>query len=468
MTDNRDPGIDSRYPEKNSGGTQLLLSIQQDGADYKVHGSQLETVGAKLRGKPHFMVPLTLAALTALLAGTLQVVNWSNTVAVEDAGGATERALKVTQEVTAAIGHRHYATLTFIPSLRDLVQPNSEAHPHTVVWPLPEKNRPSPGSTDAAPEPPSLVAPEMFASRADHPGTFQKTIDQRPPKLTEAPLAVASQPPAGSGNPPTPDRTGVGPRPVSSGQMGRGDVPKAAPLSPPYVASATEGVIAVGISPDAAAAMAQSRLEEWEIALKKQRFEAYYASLKEWNESIDQKLTDVHYALDQMIFEDAKEPEKLTHQGFVKFFNTMRGTDRTGKTIAEKRIDCARLPVPPNFGQELEAIGLTANSLKMRLAGIHFCFMELNTILDEAKSKKRKWTPELYSEIVLRHGKIRELGSELNCLALHRVDYYRTKRERSFINPTLLVWRMRGGVEQDAKDHFNNAMTKCSGVTRAS
>ncbi|MFD2182887.1 hypothetical protein [Rhodoplanes azumiensis] len=466
MTDGRDPGTDSRNTEKNSGGTQLLLSIQQDGPDYKVHGSQLETVGAKLRGKPHFMVPLTLAALTALLAGTLQVVNWSNTVAVEDAGGATERALKVTQEVTAAIGRRHYATLTFIPSLRDLVQPNGEAHPDTVVWPHPEKNRPS--AVGLASEPPGLVAPELFASRADHPGTFQKPIVQRPPQPSDEPIGVASQSPAGSGNPLAPDSPGVAPRPVSNGQTGRGDIPKAVPLSPPYVASATEGVIAVDISPDAAAAMAQSRLEEWEIALKKQRFEAYYASLKEWNESIDQKLTDVHFALDQMIFEDAGQTSKLTHQGFVKFFNTMRGTDQNGRTIAAKRLDCARLPVHANFGEELETIGLTADSLKMRLAGIHFCFMELNTILDEAKSKKRKWTPELYSEIVLRHGKIRELGSELNCLALHRVDYYRAKRERSFINPTSLVWRMLGGVEQDARDHFTNAMSKCSGVTRAS
>lgn len=444
--------------------TQLLLSIEQDGPEiYKVHGSQLETVGAKLRGKPHFIVPFTLAALTALFAATFQVVNWSNTVAVEDAGDATERALKITQEVTAAIGRRHYATLTFIPALRDFVRPNEPVHPGTVVWPLPEEHTPAPAGTAAAPGGSGPVSPEMWVSRADHPGTFKK-----PGAPAEVPMTVAAPSPRPDGVAATLAGITVASPASRTAQATRDRIPKATPLAPKLVASGPEGVTPDVVSENAAAVMAQAHLDELDIALKKQRFESYYASLKEWNENIDQKLTDVHYALDKMIFEDAGQPEKLTHQGFVKFYNTMRGTDSNGRTTHAKRIDCLHSPSPPNFARELELIGLTGDSLKMRLAGIHFCFMELNTILDEAKSKKRPWTPALYTEIVQRHGKIRELASEMNCLSLHRVDYYRAKRERSFINPASIVSAWRGGVGQAARSHFKNAMQKCSGIEQSS
>ncbi|NVO17093.1 MAG: hypothetical protein HXX10_23965 [Rhodoplanes sp.] len=408
----------SRRPKSDS-RPQLLLSIEQDGPEqYKVHGSQLEIVGAKLRGRPHFIVPFTLAALTVLFTAVFQVINWSNSVKVNNATDVAKHALEVSQNVTAAIGRRHYATLTFIPPLRDLIRPNEPPHPGASVLLVPNVRDDSSGPKRNPNVAPVTSSAELWTSRPDHPGTFEK--------------------PGPNGG-------------ASGGSVARALPPKAVPLAAPVLADDSEGRLQD----------ARARLNEWDTELKKRRFDSYYAHLKQWNEGIDQLLTDVHYALDQPIFLDANGSPQVTHQGFGRYYNQMRGTDENDRSTGTEGIDCKRSLKEKSLTDELTRLGLYPNSLKLRLAGIHFCFMQLNALLDDAKTK-RTWSKDLYDDLVRRLGRIREMGNELNCYALHRVDYYEKQKDGAFVSPGS-VWRWAfQSRERAAQEHFDQTPGHCS------
>jgi hypothetical protein len=126
----------------------VLLYVEQDApSKFRIESDQLEQIGAKLRGRPRFsafnslVLPALVTLLTTVLTGTFQYLSWLNTVRLEAASAIADRATQTFDKASTLVSERRYATLIFIPSVRDLTQPkfvtkaedprtNNELNPH--------------------------------------------------------------------------------------------------------------------------------------------------------------------------------------------------------------------------------------------------------------------------------------------------------------------------------------------------
>jgi hypothetical protein len=107
----------------------VLLYVEQDApSKLRIRSDHLEQIGAKLRGPRRFSIfyslvlPALVTLLTTILTGTFQYLSWSNTVHLQAATAVADRASETFDKSAALIGQRSYATLVFIPSLRDMAQ----------------------------------------------------------------------------------------------------------------------------------------------------------------------------------------------------------------------------------------------------------------------------------------------------------------------------------------------------------
>ncbi len=217
------------------------------------------------------------------------------------------------------------------------------------------------------------------------------------------------------------------------------------PLSQP---DATVGASASQTSPNplTASSNRQALLSALDLDLGKDRFEAYYEKLKNWNDSIGQLVTDVDYALDRPIFMRADGAPPSGHEGIGDYWKL-------------KDIDClSSLP------DELERKGFKAKHLKVRLIGIHYCFMQLNKLLAQkktAKSSDVSWDKAFHEDLQKRLDFIDYMGNEFRCYALHRVDYYGGLKEQSIISPSSVWNRFTDGERVGAERHFDEAANHC-------
>jgi hypothetical protein len=112
----------------------VSVRIEQEGANsFRIQSGQLEQIGAQLRGRREFSIfqsiilPLIVSVATIVLSSAFQYVSWFNSVGLKDATDVADKAARTYETAAAAIGTRHYATVVFLPSLRDLVQAKAEA-----------------------------------------------------------------------------------------------------------------------------------------------------------------------------------------------------------------------------------------------------------------------------------------------------------------------------------------------------
>ena len=226
---------------------------------------------------------------------------------------------------------------------------------------------------------------------------------------------------------------------------------------PPDVLSGVPSTTGVGgeraINPVASLNLdRQLPLDLLETNLRKTRFEGYYDQLKRWNERIDQLLTDVNYSLDRPIFMQTTGEPAGRHEGIAIYYKKL------------KNVDCMQ-----SMTVSLKELGLNPNSLKLRLAGLNNCFIQLNFLLARTKDGTN---PDLSSDkefdkkLHARLDHIHTMGSELRCYALHRVDYYIKRKEASIVSPAS-IWRwMTDGDKRDALAHFEETAKHCSPQNR--
>jgi|HubBroStandDraft_6_1064221.scaffolds.fasta_scaffold212252_2 hypothetical protein len=123
--------------------SDVLLYVEQEASNkFKIQSDQLEQIGVKLRGPRRFSIfnsiilPALVTLLTTILTGTFQYISWINTIRLQDASTVADRAAETFGKAAGLIGQRRYATLIFIPSVRDLARSQpSAASPNTTSNP---------------------------------------------------------------------------------------------------------------------------------------------------------------------------------------------------------------------------------------------------------------------------------------------------------------------------------------------
>ena len=175
------------------------------------------------------------------------------------------------------------------------------------------------------------------------------------------------------------------------------------------------------------------------------RFETYYEQLKGWNEGVAQLVTDLDYALDRPIFIHAQAGPTGTHEGIGDYRELLHN------------INClSSLP------EELKKKGFDAKRLKMRLIGIHYCFMQLNALLrgkKAAEGVELSWDKVFHDEVHKRLDYIDYMGNELRCYAF--TSYYNGLKERSIISPWSVWNKVMNEQKADAYRHFEDAAKNC-------
>ena len=104
------------------------------------------------------------------------------------------------------------------------------------------------------------------------------------------------------------------------------------------------------------------------LDIQQKRFASYYEQLKLWNENYDHLLSDIEYALDRPVFgqADKNNEDFRIHRGKIT------------------QIDCLN-----SLTEELQRLHLNSDSLKIRFAGIHNCFMAVHGDLDKQLTDAR-------------------------------------------------------------------------------
>jgi hypothetical protein len=96
----------------------------------RIGSDQLKRAAAVLRGEskvslraliPSLVASAATVFLATVIGSAFQYVSWLNSVRVQAATDTATAATAVYQEAAAEIGQRHYATLTFIPAVTDLI-----------------------------------------------------------------------------------------------------------------------------------------------------------------------------------------------------------------------------------------------------------------------------------------------------------------------------------------------------------
>jgi len=326
---------------------EVQVVVEKVGSErFKVTSDQLEDIGSKLRGRPHFSIfnsiilPIIVTVMTLFFTGLFQYISWWNSVSLQNATDIANRASETIEKATAAFDQRRYATFLFISSLRDLVD-----------W----KN----------PDPMVGISP----------------------------------------------RSPQGSNPLVGAER-------------------------------------QVLLDKLQTDLRKERFRGYYEQLKKWNGTIEQLLTDVHYTLDEPIFLQAQGAMEARHEGIGGYYEKL------------KHINCMQ-----SLTDSLTKLNLNSNSLKLRLAGMTRCFIELNYILARQREGGGDNT-ETTSKLHSRLDHIYTMGNELRCYALERVDYFIRQKEDSIFS-LFTIWKwMKDGYKEEALKHFRQTKNRCSPQNR--
>jgi hypothetical protein len=313
----------------------FVLIEQDDARRFRIQSSQLEEIGSKLRGPRRFSVfnsillPLFVSVATIFFSSMFQYVSWFNSVRVQNATENATRASDTYEKVAAMIGRRNYATLIFVPAVRDLGR-----------------------------------------------------------------LAVSVE-------------------------------------SPPGVVGA---------------AQAKSALAQFDVSVKKHRFETYYELLREWNDKYDQLLTSVDYDLDRPV---------LLQAGIAS-----EGIQLLSARIA--KVDCSQRLTAQMIAQQLNP-----QSLKLQFAAIHFCFTKIHALADSIKSAllaadTPRFDDVAASTLTKSLGDVHTMANEFRCYALRRIDFYKRQREKSILSPRLVLDRLVNTRKSDAEEHFTTTAARCS------
>ena len=232
---------------------EVSLYVEQEGTNkFKIQSGQLEQIGAQLRGRREFSIfqsiilPLIVSVATIVLSSAFQYVSWFNSVGLKDATDVADKAARTYESAAAAIGRRHYATLVFLPSLRDLVLAKASA----VQSARAQANGPLGARAEAQ---------GVLGARAEAIGVPSARMEGKGIKDI-----VAAQANAKKRN------------------------PDAERLLLNAVTQRTEDTRDNEIS-----------LHKSDLDIKQKRFASYYEQLKLWNESYDHVLSEIEYALDR-------------------------------------------------------------------------------------------------------------------------------------------------------------------------
>ena len=235
---------------------EVSLYVEQEGTNkFKIQSGQLEQIGAQLRGRREFSIfqsiilPLIVSVATIVLSSAFQYVSWFNSVGLKDATDVADKAARTYESAAAAIGMRHYATLVFLPSLRDLVRAKANA----VRSARAQANGPLGARAEAQ---------GVLGARAEAIGVPSARMEGKGIKDI-----VAAQANAKKRN------------------------PDAERLLLNAVTQRTEDTKDNEIS-----------LNKSHLDIKQKRFASYYEQLKLWNESYDHVLSEIEYALDRPVF----------------------------------------------------------------------------------------------------------------------------------------------------------------------
>jgi hypothetical protein len=117
-----------------SGTTDLHIAIESEGGNkYRIRSDHLGQIGEQLRGRRQFpwlsiALSVIAAVITTLVTGVFQYVSWANSVSLQDATDSWNKASATYESAAAAISRRHYATLLFIPTVRELVRSSGQVY----------------------------------------------------------------------------------------------------------------------------------------------------------------------------------------------------------------------------------------------------------------------------------------------------------------------------------------------------
>jgi hypothetical protein len=109
-------------------GDAYVYVEQEEASKFKIRSDQLEQIGAQLRGRRQFSIfnsiilPIIIAVATVFISSLFQYVSWLNSVKLQNATDVTANAERAYEKAAAAIGIRQYATIVFLPSLKELVK----------------------------------------------------------------------------------------------------------------------------------------------------------------------------------------------------------------------------------------------------------------------------------------------------------------------------------------------------------
>jgi hypothetical protein len=217
-----------------------------------------------------------------------------------------------------------------------------------------------------------------------------------------------------------------------------------------YGGNAVSGPAVVRPLPNSPKPDPEVSLNKFDLDLKKHRFESYYDHLRRWNENYDQLLTEVDYALDRPV---------LLH------------ADKAGEGIRVFAVKLKKLNCALSLTEQLGRLGLNPDSLKLRLAGINHCFIQVHAILDEKSGKalgsaELVWDDALSGQLKQKLGDIKTMANEFRCYALRRIDYYNRQKERSILSPVSLWKWLANSQKQEALVHFNETAEQCNRENR--
>jgi hypothetical protein len=210
-------------------------------------------------------------------------------------------------------------------------------------------------------------------------------------------------------------------------------------------------------SPLSAMAQSTEDTKENEISLHKsvlditqKRFASYYEQLKLWNENYDHLLSDIEYALDRPVF------------GQV---------DKKSEDFRVSRAKISQINCLNSLTEELQKLHLNPHSLKIRLAGIHNCFMEINSVLDEQLTEAISKPLQTFSkptESQIKHqlDALLAMANEFRCYAHQRIDYYNSQTELAIFSISY-VWRwLTDAPRTGALKHFEDTDISCNAQNR--
>lgn len=189
-----------------------------------------------------------------------------------------------------------------------------------------------------------------------------------------------------------------------------------------------------------------THLYRLDLELNKHRFDDYYSQLKRWNETNEQILGEIDFALDRPV-----------------------------NIVARKRAaEMAKIDCTKSLPQQLAAQKLEPASLKLQFAVVTRCFAGgLPAFSSFLRAKDLgSYDPAFVFDDKLRTdaedalGHVSSLANEFRCYALARIDFLRSRQGRAIYIPDWLGRFRVGGTnnEREARDkkaHFENTAKNC-------